>query len=108
MQDILNELKWQAEREKNSALIQRSLMGKHVVNLELVNLVIKGTLATTFSTQKQTATDAYIHLLLRLTPEEKMLCEQNDKSKEQVYLEKIMGMQQEILQAKSEHNVFCS
>ena len=107
MQDTLNELKRQAEQKKNSLLAPYSFLGKQELSLGLINLVIKGTLATTFSAQKLAATDAYIQLLLRLTPEEKMLCEQNDTSKDRLYLEKIMGMQQEILQAKSEPNVPC-
>ena len=102
MQDILTDLKQQAILKKCSPLLKHSLMRQRTFNPELIDLVLKGTLSTTFSTQTQTAGDDYIQLLLRMTPEEKALCENN---KEQVYLDKMLEMQSEILQTKSIQNI---
>ncbi|CAM2954659.1 Uncharacterised protein [Legionella steigerwaltii] len=93
MNTTLKKLKEDAENKSQSD-------SSHSINPNLIDLVIKGTLSTTFSSQTQTATDAYIQLLLRMTPAEKALCK--DKlSTEEMYMEKIMELQDEILNSKS-------
>ncbi|KTD71118.1 MULTISPECIES: hypothetical protein [Legionella] len=93
MSTTLNKLKEDAESDSS----------RHSINPNLLELVTKGTLSTTFSTQTRTATDAYIQLLLRMTPTEKALCK--DKlSKEEMYMEKVMELQDEILNSKSKHH----
>jgi hypothetical protein len=100
MQDILATLKKQAELKKESPLVQYSLLRQPGINSELIDLVTKGTLSTTFLPHTQTAADEYVQLLLRMTPKEKAQCE-DEASKEKMYLKKIAEMQTEILQAKS-------
>ncbi|MCW8419349.1 hypothetical protein OQJ18_00775 [Fluoribacter dumoffii] len=96
---VLKKLAEDANRKSQSCLPQCSLM-KPQFNPKLIELVRTGTLATTFSFQTQTASDAYIQLLLRMTPAEKVLCKGN-RNKEKMYLDKIMELQQEILESKS-------
>ncbi len=105
MHDALTDFKQQAEQKNHSSLVQHSLIGKKNVSPKLIDLVIKGTLSTTFSNETQTAADDYIQLLLRMTPEEKALCDNNEKSKEERYMEKMTEMQNEILQTKSGPNL---
>ncbi|BCA96623.1 hypothetical protein TUM19329_29840 [Legionella antarctica] len=104
MQDVLTNLKQQAEH-KNSSLLQHSLIRKKQVNPKLLDLVIRGTLSTTYSDQTKSAAGDYIQLLLRMTPEEKALCGNSEKSKEKLYMEKMTEMQREILQTKSSSNI---
>lgn len=100
MSTLLTHLEKDVEHKSKSALSKHSLMKQQPINPNLIELVRTGTLSTTYSSQTQTATDAYIQLLLRMTPEEKASC--NDEgSKEKLYLEKIMELQNEILHTKS-------
>ncbi|PWY55110.1 hypothetical protein DGG96_13080 [Legionella qingyii] len=101
MNKVLNNLKQDAENKNQSALLQHSLMKHKPINPNLIELVITGTLSTTYSEQTNTATDAYIQLLLRMTPEEKAAC-QDAGNKEKIYIKKTMELQNEILQTK--HN----
>ncbi|WP_284498406.1 hypothetical protein [Legionella maioricensis] len=103
MQDVLSDLKQQVQQKNPSPLFQHSFIGKRHINPKLIDLVIKGTLSTTFS-NKTKANDDYIQLLLRMTAEEKALCG-NEKNKEQLYLKKTLEMQNEILQTKSGANL---
>ena len=103
MQDVLNDLKQEVQQQSTSPLLKHSLIGKHQINPKLIDLVIKGTLSTTFSNQTKRANDDYIQLLLRMTEEEKALCN-NPKNTEKLYGEKMIEMQEEILQAKSGSN----
>lgn len=104
MKDILNELKQQTEQHSASSLVRYSFMKTHHMTPMLIDLVIQGTLSTTFSMQTQSTSDEYIQLLLRLRPEEKKICMQEGKNKEKIYSEKIMELQSEILQTKSSRN----
>ncbi|KTD43751.1 hypothetical protein [Legionella oakridgensis] len=101
MQNILNNFKRQAERENHSAVTRHSLLGSRGINLKMIDLVMHGTLSTTFSTETKAASDDYIQLMLRITPEEKALCVTDKRMEDQLYLEKITVIQDEILQAKS-------
>jgi hypothetical protein len=105
MHDDLTDLKHQAEQKTQSTLLKYSLTKEQIVDPKLVDLTIQGALSTTFSYQTQTAADDYIQLLLRMTPKEKKMCLSNEKGKEKLYLEKIIEMQSEILQAKSSPNL---
>lgn len=99
MNKVLNDLKKEAENKNQSALSQHSLMKHKPINPNLIELVLTGTLSTTYCLQTNTATDAYIQLLLRMTPEEKTAC-QDAGNKEKVYIKKAMELQNEILQTK--------
>ncbi|HAT8178922.1 TPA: hypothetical protein JA361_05460 [Legionella pneumophila] len=101
MQDILKTFKQEAENESQSVLLQNSLIRKKFISPNLIDLVIDGTLLTTFSGSTQSASEDYIQLLLRMTAEEKTLCEKDEKSKVKLYLAKIMEIQNEILTSKN-------
>ncbi|AMV13927.1 Dot/Icm T4SS effector RavQ [Legionella pneumophila serogroup 1] len=101
MQDILIKFKEEAASENQSVLLQNSLIRKQFISPNLVDLVINGTLLTTFSDSTQSASDDYIQLLLRMTSEEKALCEKDEKGKIKLYLAKIMEIQNEILTSKN-------
>lgn len=111
MQDILQDLKQQAEQNKHSELLGHSIIKQPKINLKLIDLVLNGTLHTTFSNETQNVADDYIQSLLRMTLEEKEICKNNKMSKEKLYLEKIIEIQNEILQSKSgvvDQNVPCN
>ena len=77
-------------------------LGHHYVNPHLIELVIKGTLATTFSVERDTVNDDYIQLMLRMTPPEQLLCRRFPKNKEKIYEDKMLQLQHEILETESE------
>ncbi|MBL7480172.1 hypothetical protein [Legionella bononiensis] len=104
MRDVLTELKQSAEQREQSALLQGSFSGQKNINPKLIDLVMRGTLRTTFFTATDTVSDEYIQLLLRMNPEEKALSEQNNETRQKVYLDKIADLQKEILETKSELN----
>jgi hypothetical protein len=103
MSDILNDLKQNADHKSQSALSRHSLMKHQTINPKLIDLVAKGTLRTTFSKQTETVTDAYIQLLLRITPIEKLCCANNEQI-EKLYMDKMMVMQNEILHTISQQH----
>ena len=108
MRDALTELKQSAEKRQQSSLLQYSLSGQNYINPKLIDLVMRGTLRTTFLTATDTVSDEYIQLLLRMNPEEIVLSEQNNDTRQKLYLDKILDMQKEILETKSELNYFTS
>ncbi|KTD74199.1 hypothetical protein [Legionella tucsonensis] len=99
MSTVLKGFKENAENKSKSALSQHPLI-KQPITPNLIELVKTGALATTYLPQKQTANDAYIQLLLRMTPEEKASCK-DVQSKEVLYIKKIIELQNEILHTKS-------
>lgn len=101
MQGTLKKFKKEAESKSESVLLQHSLMKQKFINPDLVDLVIHGTLSSTFSNTTETASDDYIQLMLRLTPKEKILCEKDEKFKVELYLEKMIEIQEEILSSKN-------
>ncbi|KTD51298.1 hypothetical protein [Legionella quateirensis] len=104
MKDALTELKQSADKRIPSAVLQHSLSGQKYINPKLIDLVMRGTLRTTFLTDTDTVSDEYIQLLLRMNPEEKALSEHNNETRQKLYLDKIADMQKEILETKSELN----
>ncbi|MGM9454893.1 hypothetical protein ACTAZI_16325 [Legionella bozemanae] len=99
MSTVLKGLKEDAENKSKSAVSQHPLI-KQSITPNLIELVRTGSLATTYLPQKQIANDAYIQLLLRMTPAEKAACK-DEPSKEKLYINKIMELQNEILHTKS-------
>lgn len=102
MRSALTELKQSASRQARSALVNHSLSGQNHINPQLINLVMRGTLHTTYLPETESVSDEYIQLLLRLKPEEKALCERDKETRITLYLDKIADLQKEILEAKSE------
>ena len=99
MHDVLTDLKRAAEHQNSYLLLRYSWIARRELNLKIVNLVARGTLRTTFDEERLVARDAYIQLLLRMTPEEIESCD--DKNKDELYLEKIAEIKDEILSTKS-------
>ncbi|AWN75034.1 hypothetical protein LEAN103870_18160 [Legionella anisa] len=100
MSTVLKDLKEDAENKSKPGLSQHPLIKQRPITPKLIELVRTGSLSTTYLPQTQTANDAYIQLLLRMTPEEKASCK-DECSKEKVYLNKITELQNEILHTKS-------
>lgn len=99
---FLNDLKHNSEIKREVPLVQRSFLRQHsYIAPSLIDLVIQGTLGTTFSKENLTVSEEYIQLLLRLTPTEKTLCATDDALKAQLYVKKFEELQHEILTAKS-------
>lgn len=99
---FLNDLKKSSEEKQAAPLQHRTFLRQQsYIAPSLIDLVIQGTFDTTFSKENQTVSDAYIQLLLRLTPTEKTLCSTGDVIKANVYLKKIEELQHEILTTKS-------
>ncbi len=108
MKSVLEDLKRQNIRSVMSPLNQHSQFGHKAINPKLIDLVLAGTCDTTFSEVEETVSDDYIQLLLRLTPEEKELCVTKPENKEKIYINKMMEMQHEILNARSTLNCFAT
>lgn len=100
MKDVLDDLK----PRSLSHLNRHSQFSHKRINPKLIDLVLSGTLDTTYSIENGTVSDDYIQLLLRLTPDEKMLCALGKDNKEKIYLNKIMDIQNEILETRSSLN----
>ena len=101
IQRVLINIRQQIETNNCSNLIRHSLIGKKEDNIKLINLVLRGTLRTTFSEQTQCVIDEYIQMLLRMSEQEKELLKKNGECNEALYLNKIIEMQDEILQTKN-------
>lgn len=106
MNTILQDFKQQASSAKYSCLTYPNLPGRRYVNPELIDLIIQGTLATSYDSESNKVNDLYVQSLLRMTSEEKELCKQNSKKKEKIYFEKIMAMQREIFESESQQNAY--
>ncbi|VEG91132.1 hypothetical protein [Legionella spiritensis] len=102
MSDTLNNLKIQVDNPDSNALLRHSLIGDGTINKKIIDLVLSGTLDSTFLNDTRTVSDAYLQLLLRVTPDEKKLCQVDEHSKETIYLKKIMEIREEILGEKSD------
>jgi hypothetical protein len=100
MSTVLNDFKKQATSNNYSFLRHSSSVVRPHVQPKLIDLVIRGTLGTTFSSETRTVNEEYVQLLLRMTPVEKRLCTLENKAK--IYLQKIMELQSEILTTKRE------
>ena len=105
MDTLLQNFKQQALSEKYTALTYPNLHAHRYVNPKLIDLVIEGTLDTSYDNKSHTVNDCYLQLLLRMTSQEKKLCEQNSKNKKKIYLEKIFAIQSEILGTESQESV---
>ncbi|QLZ69860.1 hypothetical protein FOLKNPGA_02660 [Legionella sp. PC1000] len=97
---VLKDLREDAENKSKSALPKHPLIKQQSISPNLIELVRTGSLSTTYLPQTQTANDEYIQLLLRMTPEEKASFK-DEHSKEKIYLNKIMELQNEILHTQS-------
>jgi hypothetical protein len=106
MSNTLQEFKKQAASTTYSSLKYPSVVTHPYVQPKLIDLVIKGTLGTTFSTETCTANEEYVQLMLRMTPKEKDLCGRYPENKATLYLQKIIAMQQEILKTKSDERSY--
>jgi hypothetical protein len=104
MKEVLDDLKSQSTSRSMSHLNRHSQFSHKRINPKLIDLVLSGTLKTTYSTENESVSDDYIQLLLRLTPDEKKLCAINKDNKEKIYLNKIMDIQNEILETRSSLN----
>lgn len=98
IETVLTDLKKQADKE-NLIPLQHFFIGKKFSNSKLIDLVIHGTFSTTFDDKTQSIKEEYIQLLLRLTPEEKSSC-LDEESKTIIYSDKFMSIQKEILETK--------
>lgn len=101
IQTALLNIKKQVETNQCSNLVRHSFVGKKEFNCKFIDLVLRGTLKTTFSQENQCVSDDYLQMLLIMTQQEKELCKKDDGSKETVYLKKIIEMQEEVLQPES-------
>jgi hypothetical protein len=104
MRDTLDELREKSNQKKPTILSTQSLMRHHNLNRKLIDLTIQGTLSTTFCAETERVLEAYVHLILGVKSKELLLCEEEEGQKEVLYLNKIRGIQNEILNSKSEHS----
>ncbi len=104
MNSILQDFKQQASHVNYSSLTHPNLPGRRYVNPFLIELIIQGTLGTSYDNESNMVNDLYIQLLLRMTSQEKILCKQNSKNKEKIYLEKIIAIQVEILESENQES----
>lgn len=102
MSEVLNQLRKDVDNAKHSILLDHSMFGKPNVSAKLIDLVIKGTFATTFSEKKQVVSDKYIQSVLSLKPKEQKLCERGYKERQSVYNKKITDLQKIILATSSD------
>ncbi len=102
LREIFLKLESTLPENNHSLLVQHSLLHHAPVNKTLLQFIKEGTLEKTFSEENLGVKDSYVQLLLRLTPQEKELCEKSEIDKDKIYLEKMDDMQGEIMHAKSE------
>lgn len=101
MNDLLHGFQQQAAQSDYTYLEHPLLQGHHYVNPELIDTVLKGTLASTLTPEGR-VNEEYIQSLLRMTPAERVLCR---KAKgEKIYCKKMMAMKNEILTTESEEH----
>lgn len=105
MNTILQNFKQQALSEKYTTLTYPNLRAHRHVHPQLINMVIQGTLDSSYDAKSNKVNDDFLQLLLRLTPEQKRLCEENEKNRKNIYFERIMAIQSEILGAESQETV---
>ena len=105
MHTILHDFKQQASNKKYTALSYPNLHGHRYVDPKLIDLIIQGTLETSYDNTSNTVNDHYLQLLLRMNSQEKKLCEQHSKNKKKIFLQKIIAIQREILETESQENV---
>lgn len=82
-------------------LKQEAVTKKDHFKSELIDLMMQGTFSTHFNEETLTVNDEYIQLLMNLTPEEKKQC-LNKQKQHEIYLEKFIDIQNEILATKAE------
>lgn len=100
MNELLMDFKTQAASTTHSFFKNASALAPSI-QPKLLELVIKGTLATTFSCETDTVNEEYVQLLLRFTPEDKKKCIPHARQ-EKFYIQKMLEMQEEILKTKSD------
>ena len=105
MDIVLQDFKQQAADENYAALVYPNLHMHRYVNPKLIDLVIKGTLGGSYDEASGKVNENYVQLLLRMTAEEKKLCEQSSVMKKKVYRKKILALQNEILESESSESV---
>jgi hypothetical protein len=101
MQDSLAGLKNKGELQRKNTGVRFFDPPKHLIRLDVLELIHKGTLGKTYSQTSKAASDAYMQLMLRLTPDEIELCRKTEELRAKLYAEKILAMQKEILGSKS-------
>lgn len=101
MQGALDELQELGELQGKSTGLTLFDHPKHLVNLDVLDLIRRGTLRKTFTEETKSASDDYIQLMLRLTAEEKAECEKSPAHKNTMYARKVLELQTEILETKS-------
>lgn len=89
------------EIEANPFRIEKFFCKYRKLMPELIKLTKIGTLNEKFRSNKKTPKYAYIELLLRLTPEEKLASKACPENRDKIYLEKIEEIQHEILNTKT-------
>lgn len=105
MDTILQDFKQQASDENYTALTYPDLSMHRHVNPKLIDLVIQGTLGTTYDNGSHTVNERYLQLLLGITAEEKKLFEKNSGNKKKIYHRKIMAIQNEILETECQESI---
>lgn len=101
MNSVLISFQKQAASKGYSSLKYSTLLARPYVQPKLIDLVIKGTLSTTFSAKTSSVNEEYVQLLLYMTPAEKELCATEPEKKAKLYLDKILERQSEILKPKN-------
>lgn len=104
MNTVLSDLHTQATSKDYASLKYSSLTKHPYVQPKLIDLVIEGTLATTFSTETLMVNREYIELLMRMTLKEKKLCDLSPEKEVEVYIKKMMMLQKEILRPQDNAN----
>jgi hypothetical protein len=107
MDIVLQDFKQQALEENYASLVYPKLRIHRYVHPKLIDLVMSGTLACSYDEASGMASDSYVQLLLRMTGEEKKLCEQNSVMKKKIYRNKMLALQKEILESESPESM-CS
>lgn len=96
MKEVLSNLKTQAKYEQG----QHPFFTNPSLNQNLIHLVIKGTLSTTFVNWSKTVSEEYLQMLLRLTPAQTRLCD-DKQLKKRIYSAAIIKIQEEILTSEN-------
>lgn len=104
MKEFLDDLEAQAEHDHYLGIGKHSFFTNDALNQNLIHLVMKGTLSTTFVNWTKTVSEEYLQMLLRLTPAQKRLCNE-EQLKERIYLAAIRRIQTEILTPENKTHV---
>ena len=105
MQSTFNKIKEVKRFSKSIFAAPPVLKDDEAITLKgrLLELVKKGTFINKWDEESGTINDEYIFMLLRLNKGEIKACRSKDKVKRKILLDKILGIQKEIIESPSEH-----